>query len=103
MHKILGSTNNHVQIRSIAKPMNEIKIPMNEIKTRTTQHCPKDPNSSIKCPNSRKKKREIIVPVSRRSTVTRERDGERGRQRGFAESDGDPRCPDGDEGEGERR
>jgi hypothetical protein len=41
--------------------------------------------------------------VSRQPTVTRERDGERGRRRGFAESDGDPRCPDSDEGEGERR
>jgi hypothetical protein len=35
--------------------------------------------------------------------VTRERDGERGRRRDFTESDGDPRCPDSDEGEGERR
>jgi hypothetical protein len=42
-------------------------------------------------------------PVSQQLTVMRERDGERGRWRDFAESDGDPRCPDSDEGEGERR
>jgi hypothetical protein len=46
---------------------------------------------------------EVNSPVSRWPTVTRERDGEKGRRRGFAESDGDPRCPNSDEGKGERR
>jgi hypothetical protein len=36
-------------------------------------------------------------------TVTRERDGERGRRRDFAESDSDPWCPDSDKVEEERR
>jgi hypothetical protein len=56
------------------------------------QHSPVNPDSD-----------ESNSLISRQSTVMRERDGERGRQRDFAESDDDPRCPNSDEGEGKRR